>query len=109
MSGYKALVKAYWVTYRPGALAALAENTPPETFFARVSDEIAERIAEYRDDFTPPGIPGADFRDRMREINMATLRAREKALHELLYGLPKEPGTEGAEMPGVALPKIAAW
>ncbi|MEU7044717.1 hypothetical protein AB0A77_27170 [Streptomyces varsoviensis] len=111
MSGYKALVKAYWETYRPNALAALAETTPG-TFFAQVSEEIEELIAEYRDDYreeyreeTPPG---TDFRVVIGYLNMATMRARERALHEMVYGLAKEPGTEDKEMPEVSLPKITA-
>lgn len=108
MSGYKALVKAFWTTYRPEALAELAETTPPETFFAQISAEIEELIAEYRDGFREETAPGMDFREAMGSVNMATMRAREKALHEMVYSLEKEPGTEDLEMPRVSLPRIAA-
>ncbi|WP_404949013.1 hypothetical protein HFP70_35105 [Streptomyces sp. ARC14] len=107
-SGYKALVKAFWQTYRPTALAELAQTTPPETFFAQMGAEIEEQIAERRDEFREETPPGADFRDAMASINMATMRSREAVLHELVYSLAKEPGTEDAEMPRVSLPKIAA-
>ncbi|WP_404949166.1 hypothetical protein HFP70_35880 [Streptomyces sp. ARC14] len=106
-SGYKALVKAFWQTYRPTALPSWRRRRRGDVLRADGA-EIEEQIAERRDEFREETPPGADFRDAMASINMATMRSREAVLHELVYSLAKEPGTEDAEMPRVSLPKIAA-
>lgn len=105
MNAYGLLAKAFWETYRPEATAELPD---PDAFFTDLGEQIAQQITDTFQDLAGEATPGQDFMDRLGELNMGRLRAREAALQELVYCQAKEPGTEDLEMPYVALPKIAA-
>lgn len=99
MNPYGERAQAYWETYRPTALAAIPENER-EAFFTRIGEAVETEIGETFQDLVPDPEPGEelDAQERYGLIQMAKLRAREMAMHELVY-VEKEPGTEDKDMP----------
>ena len=103
---YEDLVRTFWRTYRPSQVAKMPTNAALEEFVRQRSEEIMEAINELTDEWAPPLREGTDVVERAYELRSVRMRARERVLHEMVYGMEKEPGTETKDMPPVALPPL---
>lgn len=77
-----------------------------EAFVQGRAQEIAEQINEETIERTPRLVEGTDVVERAGQVKTARFHARAAVLHEMVYGMPKEPGTEDKEMPRVSLPPL---
>jgi hypothetical protein len=103
---YEDLVRTFWRTYRPSEVEAMASNAELEEFARQRSEEILEEIEALTDEMAPPLQEGTDVVERAHELKSVRMRARERVLHEMVYGMEKEPGTERLDMPRVSLPPL---
>ena len=106
MAGYEDLVRTFWKTYRPSEVEKMPTNAAFEDFARQRSQEIVEAISDLTDEMAPPLREGTDVVERAHELKSTRMRARERVLHEMVYGMPKEPGTETKDMPRVQLPPL---
>jgi hypothetical protein len=103
---YEDLVRTFWKTYRPSEVAAMPTNAALEEFARERSAEIVAAIDDLTDEWLPPLVAGTDVVDRANERKSVKMRARERVLHEMVYGMEKEPGTETKDMPPVEIPAL---
>jgi hypothetical protein len=103
---YEDLVRTFWRTYRPSEVDKMPTNKALEDFARDRSAEIVEAIDDLTAEWAPPLKEGTDVVERAHELKSVKMRARERVLQEMVYGMQKEPGTETLDMPRVELPAL---
>ena len=104
---YEDLVRTYWKTYRPAEVARMG-SSGLEAFVEEKAEEIEEALQDRAEELAPPLRDGMPLMERVGEMKQARFEARSEVLQELVYGVPKEPGTEMKDMPRVTLPPLDA-
>jgi hypothetical protein len=103
---YVDLVRTFWKTYRAREVDRFPTDKAFEEFARERSDEIVQQIEDLTEEWAPPLREGTDAVARARELKSVRMRARERVLQDMVYGMPKDPGTETKDMPRVELPPL---
>ena len=86
MNQYGRLAMRQWQAHRPDAYGQIES---PESFFAWMGQEIANRIAALTPQLAGPDLPGEGYLDKAARLNNATARATELAFED--FGLTVKP------------------
>ncbi len=92
MNQYGAQARRHWQTFLPERYRQIED---PQTFFTDLGQQITSRIDGLKAGFAGPDPVGETYLEKLGRLNMAELRAREQALHEMLPDPEDEPTTTG--------------
>lgn len=81
MNKYGALAKRHWARTDPDRYAQISDR---QAFFASLGQQAAQQIEELAATFAGPDVPGETYLEKVGRLNMATLRAEEVVLADLI-------------------------
>jgi hypothetical protein len=100
---YAQQAQQHWATYLPSQYSMIPE-TDRESFFLAIGQDVVEAVElATEENLSTTRRQGDSPETLARKEAMATARAEEEVLHELVF-LPSEPGTENRQVP-ISLPQ----
>lgn len=87
MNKYGEIAQTHFQKHLPSRYAQI---TDPETHFAVLGEEVAQRVDELTTDLAGGDPPGEGFMEKLGRLNMAKLTAEGQALRELVLEDPED-------------------